>query len=72
MLNGELAAVDYQQGLIGPPPRWVQVILAAKWMGVAPWDLGEREDEWTEWAQCLMDLEAQRAQAQTSGKGGKR
>lgn len=50
---------------------------AAKWMGVAPWDLAGQEDEWTEWALLLMNLEhkaQERAQAKAARgrKGGKR
>lgn len=55
----------------------MRVIHAAKWLGVAPWDLAEREDEWTEWAMFLMGLEhkaqeRQQAKAARARKGGKR
>ena len=52
----------------------MRIIHAAKWLGVAPWDLAEREDEWTEWALFLMGVEhtaQDRAQAKAR-KGGKR
>lgn len=43
---------------------------AAKWMGVAPWELIEQADEWSEWARLLMHVE-QTAQERANRPGRK-
>lgn len=35
---------------MGDVPDWYQAIAAAKYLGVAPWDLLEQPQIWTDWA----------------------
>jgi hypothetical protein len=60
--------VDHAEGLIDPPPAWVRVMLAAKWMGVAPWRLIAHDEIWTDWALLLRELELQRDQRESRGR----
>lgn len=61
MLDSDIAAVDLQAGLIDPPPRWVRTVLAAKWYGVAPWEMMAQEDDafWTEAGMLMRSIEAE-------------
>jgi hypothetical protein len=61
--------VEHADGLIAPPPLWVRVMLAAKWMGVAPWRLIAEDEIWTEWALFLRELEQQRDRTASSQPG---
>lgn len=53
--------VDHDLGHIGPPPQWVKIILAAKWYGVAPWELMAQEDDgfWTEAGMLMRTIDAE-------------
>jgi len=44
-------------GLIGEPPDWYALIQAAKYLGVAPWDLIEQSVFWTDKALIAMSAE---------------
>ena len=60
---------DYEAGLVGPMPYWARIIMAAKWLKVAPWELMKQDepDFWLEAAGVLSSaesdaMEAKRAQ----------
>jgi|GEM_PF-6180724 len=59
MLEFDRAVVEHQQGAIDPPPLWPTVIMRAKWLGVAPWELIEQDECWGDWAGLLMEIEAE-------------
>ena len=46
-------------GLIGVAPDWYPLLRAARYLGVAPWDLMQQSSLWTGWA-----LTAERAEAE--------
>lgn len=74
LLDPEVAAADYEDGHLDPPPEWIRVINVAKWMGVEPWALAEQDDVWTEWGVFLMNTEHkahERANRKANRKGGK-
>lgn len=41
------------------PPDWYRLIAAAKYLGVAPWDLLEQPAIWTEWALMAGEADAE-------------
>lgn len=43
---------------MGAIPDWYRLIRAAKYLGVAPWDLAERPVTWMEWALTAENAEA--------------
>lgn len=45
----------------GSPPPWAVHIMVAKWLGVAPWDLGQVPVAWKQMAMELMAAEKRRA-----------
>lgn len=49
---------------MGELPAWYNLMRAAKWMGVSPWDLLEAPLIWQDWA-----LEAQAAEAGAEAQG---
>lgn len=62
MLDSDIAAVDYQAGLIDPPPAWLGYVLAAKWYGTGPWELlaqGEDAEFWKEAGMLMRQMEAE-------------
>jgi len=45
---------------MGECPDWFILLRAARWLGVAPWELAERSQVWLEWALASMKAEAQK------------
>ncbi len=43
-------------GVFGEFPDWAGEMLAAKWMGVPPWEVNERSFKWTQRALLLRNL----------------
>lgn len=43
---------------MGECPSWYRLIRAAKYLGVAPWDLAERPLTWVNMAEHAQDAEA--------------
>ena len=56
---------------MGSVPPWFQVIKAARWLGVPPWELLTRPPVWMEWALVAETAEAT-AQRQANEAAGKR
>ncbi len=48
-------------GDFGEAPEWYTVMRAAKYLGVAPWELLEQNVGWTNAALVAMDAEAKAA-----------
>lgn len=60
--------------MLGELPDWYPLLRAARYMGVAPWDLYERPVHWTIWAITSENAEneaqdARIKQQQQSGGG---
>lgn len=51
-------------------PHWFAQISAARYLGVAPWDLARQPTWWTEWSQAHEEIMKDLREA-TSGKGGR-
>ncbi len=47
------------EGDVGEPPDWYLLIRAARYLGVAPWDLAERSVVWRDWALIAESAEAE-------------
>jgi hypothetical protein len=45
------------EGLMGEPPDWYALIQAAKYLGVAPWELMDQSIFWTDKALIAMSAE---------------
>lgn len=43
--------------MTGTLPDWYAVIVASKWLGVAPWELADAPVAWLEWALAAMGAE---------------
>jgi len=56
-------------GLFGEVPNWYRVIKAARYLGVAPWDLATRPNWWLEVALASQDAEAKARAAKQAAKG---
>ncbi|MDW8006428.1 MAG: hypothetical protein RMJ05_06885 [Thermomicrobium sp.] len=56
---------------MGEPPAWYRVIRAARYLGVAPWELLEREAVWFTWglAAEAAEAKAERARAERATRG---
>lgn len=50
------------RGQLGAPPSWYPVLRAARYLGVAPWDLARQPAAWLHWALAAeaAELEAAR------------
>lgn len=48
-------------------PDWYPVITAARYLGVAPWELVDQPSEWMDWA-----LAAQSAESQAKATGSRK
>lgn len=50
---------------MGGPPEWYLLLRAARYLGVAPWDLAEKPAIWRDWALIAeseeISAEAERA-----------
>lgn len=59
---------------VGTMPEWFLVIQAARYLGVAPWDLVDQPPEWFEWAMMARNAEmvAQPRQKPPSSGGGRK
>ncbi len=44
---------------MGEYPEWYRTIVAARWLGVPPWDLIERPAAWQEWAIAAADAQSE-------------
>lgn len=44
---------------MGESPYWYRVVKAARYLGVAPWDLAAKPLAWTVMAETAQDAEAQ-------------
>lgn len=42
---------------MGDVPEWYSLIAAARYLGVAPWDLVDRPTAWAHMANAAMDAE---------------
>jgi len=59
------------EGRIGEPPDWYLLIRAARYLGVAPWDLARQPVVWRDWALIAESAEAEaEAEAVKRGKHG--
>ena len=56
-------------------PDWYNLVKAASYYGIKPWELAEQPEVWTHWANCAASAEAQaeaeRAAAMWGGKSKK-
>jgi hypothetical protein len=52
---------------MGSCPDWYLLLRAARYLGVAPWDLSERPQAWMEWA-----LESENAELSAENERAKR
>jgi hypothetical protein len=43
---------------MGEPPEWYLLIRAAKYLGVAPWELAGRPAIWRDWALAAESAES--------------
>lgn len=70
MLDYDIAAVDYEKGMIEPLPDWAKFALSAKWYGVAPWELAAHEDAdfWNEVGILMRGIEADANRRASKGK----
>lgn len=48
---------------MGSIPDWYPLVSAARWMGVAPWDLLRQPATWMEWALQAESAEARKPRA---------
>jgi len=60
---------------MGECPDWYPLLKAARYMGVAPWELAERPIAWQEWALMAESAEISAANQQSAlggGQGGRK
>ena len=47
MAEPDAASVEHSEGRLRAMPMWARIVLAAKWMRIAPWELMNQDDpEW--------------------------
>jgi len=51
-------------------PDWYTLIKAARYLGVAPWELAEQPTEWVAWAYACQSAEAEAQPRQQVGGTG--
>lgn len=58
---------------MGAVPEWYGVVRAAKYLGVAPWDLMERSHVWVDWALTAekAEDEAEKARQNRANRRGR-
>lgn len=61
-MKGSLGRFLATRGAMGHMPNWYRVIRAARYLGVAPWDLLKQPYAWIEWAEEAMEAENHAAQ----------
>ncbi|MBX6770885.1 MAG: hypothetical protein IRY83_04115 [Chloroflexi bacterium] len=44
---------------MGHPPEWYLLIRAARYLGVAPWELARQSSVWRDWALISQSAEAE-------------
>lgn len=44
---------------MGAAPDWYRTLSAARYLGVAPWDLANRSRVWTDWALTAQSAEGE-------------
>lgn len=54
---------------MGSAPNWYRVVKAAKYLGVAPWDLAGRPLTWVNMAEEAQDAEAHAAAVHEKNRG---
>lgn len=57
------------EGALGEIPPWYRVIRAAKWAGVAPWDLADRSAFWVSAIEETMMVESRLGEQKGAGRG---
>lgn len=57
---------------MGEVPEWYAVIRAAKYLGVAPWELLEQPIIWKEWAVMAENAEHEASKQQEAAAARKR
>lgn len=57
-------------GIFGSVPNWYRLVKAARYLGVAPWDLATKPVWWLEVALASQDAEAKARAHKTKSKGG--
>lgn len=55
------------EGALGEPPSWWGTLAAARYLGVAPWELGAAPLKWKHRAIAAMDAEAHAREVRGSG-----
>lgn len=58
-------------GKVGEPPTWYRTVRAAKFLGVAPWDLEQQSMFWVHAAETAQSVEAE-VQKAANARGNKR
>jgi len=56
---------------MGQAPDWYLLLRAARYLGVAPWELAQRPTTWRDWALAAEQAEAQ-AEAEAVKRASKR
>ena len=57
---------------MGEAPWWYRVVRAAKFLGVAPWDLAEAPITWLHRAEATMEAEHAAQEAERRRQAGRR
>lgn len=55
---------------MGACPEMHLLFRAAKWLGVAPWELAAQSQAWTDWTLIEMRLDGLRARGSGDGDAG--
>lgn len=54
---------------MGELPGWYRLLRAARWLGVAPWELAQQPETWLHWAVAAENAEAKaREQLEKAGR----
>jgi hypothetical protein len=53
-------------------PDWYPLLTAARYLGVAPWELVDQPAEWLEWALSAQSAEAEAARVNAGRKSSAR
>lgn len=51
-------------------PEWYPLIRAARYLGVAPWELAQQPRQWMDWANIAQNAEAEAARGPTIEREG--
>lgn len=54
---------------MGRCPDWYPLLQAARYLGVAPWELAERPSVWRDWALMAMEAENYAAEERARHQG---